>query len=30
VVGADQSSAANQHITGLASQLKDLVGRFRL
>jgi len=30
VTGADQSSAANARITGLAEQLKGLVGRFKL
>ena len=30
VVGAGQSSAANEHITGLAGELQGLVGRFKL
>ena len=30
VVGAGQSSAANERITGLAGELQGLVGRFRL
>ena len=30
VTGADQSSAANERINGLAEQLKGLVGRFKL